>query len=73
MKNGIALSSVGIQTDNGKEFTTWWDSPPQYALWKGMRAPMQRRIGPLLLGRPPTIAPWSPRIGSLKTNAHENM
>jgi len=27
MKNGIAISSVGIHTDNGTGFTTWGDSP----------------------------------------------
>jgi len=27
MNNGINISSVAIHTDNGKEFTTWWDSP----------------------------------------------
>jgi len=27
MRHGIDIASVGIQTDNGKEFTTWFDSP----------------------------------------------
>ena len=27
--NGVCLHDVAIQTDNGKEFTTWWDSPKE--------------------------------------------